>query len=424
MLLLGIIWEYFKSCYPLLRQENFTIAAVMVWCLCCSPAALAKSESKPAKLDQFPPNPLEMTTPDPLLPRPLSKQKQPLSLLEVLNLATALNELNIQATAQLQAGDRSGAFATWNRELRLRRALGLLEEVKALGRVGAIAWSENQRQELQIITGRLQTIQQQTQPQSAVVNLELLQALGQAYQQVRSPQPALEVYQQILLAERWRRDPAAQEVTLKTIAELALVWFDYPKAAATYQQLLGLARIKGDHISELTDLQQLAYIYDQAKQPQQAVVIKQQLARIYLKERNLSQLPVLKLAIASDYESLNQQGQAFRSYQEAYTTAWSLQEYYRASEALQHLVKLYRGQAQLDEALRTSQILLQADEQTSNYYGMMTTYDQIGQIYLKRGRYANAKTAFQNGLEIAKQLQYQETYFNQQISQLDQRISK
>ncbi len=394
----------------------------MLWiCLCCSSAALAKSESKP---DRFPPNPLEMTTPDPLLPRPVGKQKQPLNLLEILNLATALNNLNIQATAQLQAGDRVGAFATWNRELRLRRALGLLEEVKALGRVGAIAWSENQRQELQLITGRLQTIQQQTQPQSAVVNLELLQALGQAYQQVRSPQQALEVYQQILLAERWRRDPVAQEATLKTIAELALVWFDYPKATATYQQLLDLARTKGDHISELADLQQLAYIYDQAKQPQQAVAIKQQLAEIYFKEKKLNQLPLLKLAIASDYESLNQQEQAFRNYQEAYTTAWSLQEYYRASEALQHLVKLYRSQDQLDEALRTSQILLQADEQTSNYYGMMTTYDQIGQIYIKRRSYPNAKVAFENGLKIAKQLQYQETYFVQQISQVNQRISK
>jgi len=31
---------------------------------------------------------------------------------------------------------------------------GSLEEVEALGRVGAIAWNENQKTEVQIITGR------------------------------------------------------------------------------------------------------------------------------------------------------------------------------------------------------------------------------------------------------------------------------
>ena len=55
---------------------------------------------------------------------------------------------------------------------------------------------------------------------------------------------------------------------------------------------------------------------------------------------------------------------------------------------------------------------------------MMNTYDQIGQLYLQRGSYPEALAAFQNGLQLAQQLKYQETYFTQQIQQVNQRISK
>ena len=95
-----------------------------------------------------------------------------------------------------------------------------------------------------------------------------------------------------------------------------------------------------------------------------------------------------------------------------------MQQYYRAGDALRKLVALYRSQGQIDEALETSQILLQADQLASNFYGLMNTYDQIGQLYLKRGNNSEALAAFQKGLEFAKQLNYQQTYFAQQISQL------
>ena len=358
---------------------------------------------------------------DPLLPRGVGNQ--PLSPWQRQNLATALDQLDAQATAKLNAGDKVGAFEIWNRELRLRRALGSLAEVEALGRVGVIAWRQNQPKELQIINRRLQAIQGLTQLQP-LANLEILRSLGQAYQQVRSPKQALDVYQRILHVERQQQDWAAQKTTLETIAQIALAWFDYPKAAATYKELLALVRTNREHSSEITYLQQLAYIYNQSKQPRQALAIKQQLASIYLNELNLGQLPALRLAIGSDYESLGQLNQAFQNYQQAYTTAWSLQEYYRAAEALRQLISLYRYQGQINEVLETSQILLQADQRAGNDYGMMDTYDQIGQIYLKRGDYPDAKVAFQNGLELAKQLQYQETYFAQQISQVNQRISQ
>jgi tetratricopeptide (TPR) repeat protein len=344
--------------------------------------------------------------------------------LERQKLETALDELDAQAQARLNAGDGVAASDFWNRELQLRRALGPMEEVQALARVGAIAWSANQPQELQIIIQRLETLQQQANVQQ-VDDLAIWQALGQAYQQVRSPQQAIQVYQRILDIERRQQQSiTVQAETLKTIAELQLSWFEYDQAAATYEELLGLARKQGDQLNQETDLQQLAYIYEQANQPQKAAAVKQQLGEFYLNEKDLAQLPRLKLGLASDYAANGQVEAAFRNYQEAYASAWSLQQYYLAAEALQKLIALYRARGQTNAALETSQILLQADDLSGDYYGKMNAYDQIGQIYWQLGNYPQAKAAFQNGLELAKQLQYQEKYFTQQIKQVSQRISR
>ncbi|MEH2196501.1 MAG: tetratricopeptide repeat protein [Nostoc sp.] len=379
---------------------------------------------KPKPPDKFPPSPLEITTPDPLLPR-LPKDKQPLTLQEQQNLEPALSTLNQEAAAKLQAGDKVTAFEIWNRELRLRRFFGPLAEVQALSRVGAIAWKQNDKEEVQYILQRLQAIQKQekSQKKTAQVDLELWRSLAQAYQDVRSIKLAVEAYDQVLLVVREQKDPIALVQILETMGELHLTWFDYTKAAPVYEELLGLATSQGEQINELTYLQRLAYIYEQTKQPQQSLNVLNRLVEIYVSENNLTQIPELKLAIASNYESLAKKDpnlllKAFQNYQEAYTTAWQLLEYVRAGEALQKLIALYRSEGQIDEALQTSEILVQIQTQAANFYGVMQAYDQIGQLYLERKDFPQALTAFKKGLEIAQQLKYKEAYFTGQIEKI------
>ncbi|AKG22971.1 hypothetical protein IJ00_18305 [Calothrix sp. 336/3] len=400
-----------------MRPWNIIIFAIC-FSLCSNLSVLAKSQ-KTKQPDKFPPSPLEITAPDPLLPR--IPDKEPLTEAEKQALGIKLDELNLEATAKFAAGDKITAFEIWNRELRLRRYLGVLAEIEALSRVGAIAYQDNERQQVQYITQRLQAIQAQTQSQQPG-DLQILSALGKAYQQVRSPQLAIPVYQQILTQVRQQQDTAAERETLQTIANVHLGWFDYPQAAKTYEELLNLT--KGEPSTQITYLEQLAYIYEQAKQPQDSVKIRQQLVEIYQQDSNLtSKLVGLKLAIGSDYEMLAKQQPdliqaAFKNYQESYTTAWQLQEYTRAGEALNKLISLYRSTGQTDEALQTSQILLQTEELAANFYGLMTAYDQIGQIYVERKDYPQAINAFQKGLELAKELKHEEQYFNQQIAKI------
>ncbi len=409
-----------KGEISMLRRLSVTMTATATFCLLCSSLTIAASK-KPQPPDKFPPNPLEITTPDPLLPRS-PKDKQPLTPQERQKLEAALDDLNQQAAAKLQAGDKITAFDIWNRELRLRRFLGSLAEVQALSRVGTVAWNQNESQQVQYITQRLQAIQKEAQSQKTT-DLQLLQALGLAYLEVRSPKEAVEVYTQVLAAVRQRKDSAAEVDTLKTIGELHLGWFDYASAASTYEQLRAFASSRGERLNEIAYLQQLAYIYEQTKQPEQSLKIRNQLAEVYQQENNLIQLSTLKQAIGSDYESLARKNpsllqEAFKNYQEAYTTAWQLEQYVRAGEALQKLIALYRSQGQVEEALQASQILLQAQERAANLYGLMNAYDQIGQIHLERKDYPQARVAFQKGLEIAQQLNYDELYFNEQIQKL------
>ncbi|MEA5572912.1 hypothetical protein [Calothrix sp. UHCC 0171] len=399
--------------------HRLSIITTLSLSLVFSSTAIAQTKKQPTP-DKFPPNPLEIKVSDPLLPR--NPDKQPLTEQEQQQLALALDKLDQEAIAKLQAGDKMGAFDTWNRELRLRRYLGTLNEVQALERVGEIAWRENDRPQVQFITQRLQSIQK-PKKLPPVTDLGILQALGEAYQKVRSPKLAIEVYEQVLAGVRQQKNQVEEIELLKTIGTIHMSWFDYPQAAATYEQLFGLASARGESIDELAYLQQLAYIYDQSKQYQQAINTRNKIVEIYTQNNNLLALPELQIAIGSGYENLAKENpsvldNAFQNYQQAYITAWEQQQYARSGEALQKLIALYRSQGQLDEALQASQILLQSEELAGNFYGLMKAYDQIGQMYLERKEYPQARNAFAQGLKFAQQLQHDEGYFNQQIQQI------
>lgn len=360
-------------------------------------------------------NPLQSTTPDPLLPQ--RSIERPFSPLERYRLETSLEQLNNEATDLFNAGNLEQAFQVWYREIRLRRELGPIEEVTALGRVGEMAWRENRKEDVQLITQRLETIQKESAKNSA-----LLTALGKAYQQIRVPKLAVVVYQEILTNAEASRDIEAQQSALETIGTLHLAWFDYTAAAETYERLLELARSHSDSFNEVNYLQQLSYIYTQLSEPENAVKVKETLLQEYQNTENFEQLAALKIAIADDYKAINDPEKASQSYQEAFALAWKEELFSQASEALQKLGDLYREYEQPEYALQVYQELVKVHQQAYNYYGLMNTYDQMGQIYLVQQDYSQALIVFEKGLEIAQSLSYQEAYFDSQIAAINQEI--
>jgi len=422
-------------------RSSVPIGCLLFLWLCAG--SIASAQTNPPALDQFSPNPLEITTPDPLTPA-----SESLSSTQRDELTTALEELNLEALAKLQAGDGVGAFEIWFRELRLRRYLGPAAEIAALSRVGSVAWSNSKNLELQLITKRLQAIQKEVKSQ-VPVNTELLPALAAAFQQVRAKGPTVEVYQEILENARQNQDILAQGQILKAIALIHINWLSYDKAALVYEELATLiqenralfaansavpnsAVVAGNGAppqpvtppTEVDTLRQLAYVYQQSKQPLKAIAAREKLASVYVNLQNPSAIPPLKIAIATDYQTIGQINLAAEYYQEAYNLAVPLQQYAQASEALEKLALLYRAQKQWEPTLRIYQMQLLLEERAYNFYGLMNAYDNIGQVYQEMTAYDKALEAYQKGLEVAKRLGHRQEYFAKKIQKVNKQLQR
>ena len=425
----------------ILRMRNYLPIGCLLFLWFCA-GSIASAQTNPPGLDQFSPNPLEITTPDPLTPATES-----LSNTQRDELTAALEQLNLEAAAKLQAGDGAGAFDIWFRELRLRRYLGPVAEIAALSRVGSVAWSSSKNLELQLITKRLQAIQKQVKSQ-VPLNTELLPALAAAFRQVRAKGPTVEVYQEILENARQKQDILAQGQILKAIGLIHINWLSYGKAALVYEELASLiqenralfaansavinpAVVAGNGAlqpvtlpTEVDTLRQLAYVYQQSKQPLKAIAAREKLASVYLNLQNPSAIPPLKIAIATDYQTLGQINLAAQYYQEAYNLAVPIQQYAQASEALDKLALLYRSQKQWEPTLRIYQMQLLLEERAYNWYGLMNAYDNLGQVYQEMKVYPKALEAYQKGLEVAKKLGHRQQYFDRKIIKVNKQLQR
>ncbi|MEG3970803.1 tetratricopeptide repeat protein [Microcoleus sp. T2B6] len=422
-------------------RSSVPIGCLLFLWLCAG--SIASAQTNPPALDQFSPNPLEITTPDPLTPATES-----LSSTQRDELTAALEELNLEAATKLQAGDGAGAFEIWFRELRLRRYLGPAAEIAALSRVGSVAWSNGKNLELQLITKRLQAIQKEVKSQ-VPLNTELLPAFAAAFQQVRAKGPTVEVYQEILENARQNQDILAQGQILKAIGLIHINWLSYDKAAPVYEELATLiqenralfaansavqnsAVVAGNGAppqpvtppTEVDTLRQLAYVYQQSKQPLKAIAAREKLASVYLNLQNPSAIPPLKIAIASDYQTIGQINLAAQYYQEAYNLAVPIQQYAQASEALDKLALLYRSQKQWEPTLRIYQMQLLLEERAYNFYGLMNTYDNIGQVYQQMKAYDKALESYQKGLDVAKRLGHRQEYFAKKIQKVNKQLQR
>ena len=426
----------------ILRMRNYVPIGCLLFLWLCA-GSIASAQTNPPALDQFSPNPLEVTTPDPLTPT-----NESLSSTQREELTVALEQLNLEAGAKLLAGDGAGAFDIWFRELRLRRYLGPAAEIAALSRVGSVAWSNGKNLELQLITKRLQAIQKQVRSQ-VPVNTELLPTLAAAFGQVRAKGPTVEVYQEILDNARKNQDILAQGQLLKAIGQIHINWLSYDKAGPVYEELATLiqenralfaansvvtnpAVVAGNGAppqpvtppTEVDTLRQLAYVYQQSKQPLKAIAAREKLASVYLNLQNPSAIPPLKIAIATDYQTLGQINLAAQYYQEAYNLAVPIQQYAQASEALDKLALLYRSQKQWEPTLRIYQMQLLLEERAYNFYGLMNAYDNLGQVYQEMTDYNKALEAYQKGLEVAKRLGHRQEYFDKKIIKVNKQLQR
>ena len=360
-------------------------------------------------------NPLELPLDDPLLP-PVPR---PLTTLEQKRLRKELEKMNEKAQEESNTGNDNLAFELWYRELRLRRVLGRIEEVNALGRVGEVAWNKTRTEDVQIISQRIVELQELSE-QEDPLSPKFLVALANAYAKLHSLDNSIIVYLKVVDYARENDTPFTEKEALQGLGRLYLAKFDYPGAAVIYEELLNIAAIEHNTYEEGLYLQALAEIYTAALQPNNSANIKQRLVDIYLAGQNLELVPPLRIEIGEDYQALDKPELASQNYQEAYALAWSLQQFGSAAKALTKLANLYTEYEQEEYALEIYQRLIQVEKLSYNYYGLMKVYDKIGEIYLEKEQYDTALVAFQEGLILARSLNHNQGHFLAQIQKVNE----
>ena len=337
--------------------------------------------------------------------------RRELTSFEKYRIEETIPELNRAAEAELKQGNGDEAFKLWYRRLKLTRALDRILEIEALGEIGAIAWKENRGTDVRNIAERLIAIEEELAGQ---ISFEALDKLATAYQQVRYLDKATSVYRQIVVNSKKQNNLVAERKNLETLGELYLARFNYQQAADVYQELLASTDV--DEPKQAIYLRRLADIYDRTSQPDKAIAVKRLIAQ-HIDNKSAEAMD-LKIAVARDYETLNQTDRAIEAYDRALEVALANQKLATASDILNRLGEIYRENKQIDKATSIYNKLLELQQQTYNYYGMLDTYDILGKMYLDSDK-TKAKQYFQRGFELAKSLDYKVEYFNDSIERVN-----
>lgn len=385
----------------------FSLSAIVVNC------NIDNSYSAIAQTENF--QPLAIPQNDPLLPS--DNIERELSPLEKKRIKAEIARLGTEAQKKLEQGQQKEAFKLWFRQLRLYRAISQLEEITTLGRVGSIAWQANLREELKVITQRLNDIYQELNWQNKLTqeSKELLISLATSFKQVRHLDSAIAIYNRLLIQARQANDLQLEIKYLTTLGKLYLDKFDYVQAANIYEELLSIVNNSSARKNLDFYLNQLIKIYSYTKQPQQAILIKKQLINYYLSQKNNQQIGKLQISLGDDYQSVGETELAIKSYQEANILSESLQQLAITGEALDKLANIYQKQEQYLLAIQTYQKLLNVENRAYDSYGMIDTYEKLGKIYLIIEDDRQALLAFTEALKLAKSINYQIEYFTDLI---------
>lgn len=375
---------------------------------------LVWAQLSPALTEQFLADPQFYEPRDPLLPE--LPVERPLSPLEKLALAGELDALAAEAEARFLAGQTEAAFEAWMREVWLRRILGYEAELEAIQRVGLRAWENSRGEEVQLITLRLREIQAELLAQDPL-NIELLEAVVAAFEVLRDVDAAVAVYETLIERATQRGDREERQRLLENLANLRESWFRFEIAAATYQTLLRDLG-PGEDLPAIEYLQGIIRNLQQAGELQQTIEYQRRLVRRYEQTAQPRPIPPVTLAIARNYRELDNLEQAQTAYSTTYTTALGLGQTDVASDALSDLAEIYLAQEKLEDVLYLYQQLLAVYRLSYNGYGLMQTFDKLGQLYEGQGLPDNAIAAYKEALIIAEHLNYRDSHFELRLQQL------
>lgn len=376
---------------------------------------IAWAQLDPVIRDRFLDDPEFAAPRDPLLPEiPVSR---PLSPLEKSELEAALNQTAIEAEQFYFLGQTDLAFELWMREVRLRRIFGYAEEIQAMQRVGLRAWEDSRAQENQLLTLRLRQIQTELLAQDSA-NIFLLEEVAATFEVLRDIDSAIVVYNTLIERATLSSNVPERQRLLENLANLQEAWFRFEAAGKTYQTLLstlGSTRVSAKEARYLTGG---IRNYQNAGQLRTVIDYQRRLLRYYENTATLQAEPPLLLAIARNYRDIEELSEARNYYLTSYTKALAQNQSSVAKDVVQDLAAIYTRLGRPDDVLYLHRQQLAVEGLSYSGYGLIQVFDELGQLYISQGNTEQAITAYQEGLILARYLDYREAYFQLQLQQL------
>ena len=380
-------------------------------------------------------SPLDDEPLDPLLPDP--PIRRPLSPLEQYQLEQDLDDLALVAEAiasgdplpedspiDLEPGEAlPDPNAIWMREVRLRRLLGVEKELQAIRRVAQWMRDRTATRELQLLAARLREIQQDLDPTSAADRTRLVE-LAEIYAILGEVEDAAIIRRALANQALAAGDKEEFQNQLEILANLQAAWFYFDEAAATYGELLELAQLEAGRGNEIQYLQAQIYNLEQAQEFSAALAAQQQLLAIYSgAELFWPQVPALQHDMAENYRIQGNLSEASRYFRSAYTNALAQLQLNIAADSIRSLAGIYSSLDNQEDVRYLYEQLILVERQANNAFGLMETFNALGQLYEQIGQPEQALQAYQEALIMARSLDYREDYFEGQIARLAGEVS-
>lgn len=379
------------------------------------PVSVRAQAISPEVRDRFLSDPEFAEPRDPLLPDlPVVR---PLSPLERLALAAALDELAADAERLYLQGQVNLAFEAWLQEVRLRRIFGYVEELKAIQRVGLRAWENARTQEVQLLTLRLRQIQTALLEQ-VPLNNPLLEEVAASFEILRDIDSAIAVYEALVVRAGLANALTERQRLLENLARLQETWFRFDVASKTYQSLLSTLGNQGDSLKRVQYLQGAIRNYQDAGQLPQALDYQRRLLAHYEATGQITSIPALLLAIARNHRTLEDLTQARTYYLLTHSTALAQRQSDIARDAVQDLADIYLSLGRPDDVSYLYQQQLALERVSYDAYGLMQTFDQLGQFYIDQGEPETAILAYREALVLSNHLSYRTAYFKYRLQRL------
>jgi hypothetical protein len=371
---------------------------------------------RPEVRNEFLSSPLDDEPRDPLLPNP--PVERPLSPLEQLALEQELDELALEAEQLAEAGDPEAASELWMREVRLRRLLGLEEELQAMRRVAQWLRDRGSTQQLQLLSARLNEIQAEFAVDNPADQAVLLD-IAEIYAILGDVEAAAAIYRSLADNALATGDRNEYQTLLETLAELQSDWFYFDDAAFTYGELIQISQTDPERDDEIRYLRGRIYNLEQAQDLVAALENQQQLLKLYDENEILwSLIPPLQHDMAENFLALEQTETATEYLQASYTNAITQQQFDVAGQSIRSLADIYRSLERWQDVLYLLDQLIIVEQQAYNAYGIMEAFGQKGATYEQLSQPDEALAAYREGLILARHLSHQQDYFEAQIARL------